>query len=114
VLLLAAAMVAVPYFLGQRHRAHATDEPYESGMLPTSSARLRLTADYYLIALLFVIFDLEAVFLYAWAVSARQGGWAALGGAAVFVGVLLAGLGYLWGVGALEWGPAGRTTNGER
>jgi NADH-quinone oxidoreductase subunit A len=103
VLLLAAGMIAVPYFLGQRHRTRAGDQPYESGMLPTGSARAPLTANYYLVALLFVIFDLEAVFLYAWAVSARQGGWAALGSVAVFIGVLLAALGYLWGVGALDW-----------
>jgi len=103
VVFLAAAMIAVPYFLGQRHQTRATAQPYESGMLPTGSARLRLSADYYLVALLFVVFDLEAVFIYAWAVSARQGGWAALGQVAIFIGVLLAGLGYLWGVGALDW-----------
>jgi len=78
----------------------AQNQEYEA----VAVSRFLEGADYYLVALLFVIFDLEAVFLYAWAVSARPGGWAALGSVAVFVGVLLAGLGYLWGVGALDWG----------
>lgn len=104
VVLLAAAMVAVPFFLGERHRQRATDDPYESGMLPTGSARLRFPASYYLVAMLFVIFDVESVFIYAWAVSARSSGWPGLGQIALFITLLLAALGYLWGVGALDWG----------
>lgn len=104
VVLLAAAMIAVPYFLGERHRQRATDDPYESGMLPTGSARLRFPANYYLMAMLFVIFDVESVFIYAWAVSARSTGWPALGQITLFIALLLAALGYLWGVGALDWG----------
>ena len=104
VVLLAAAMIAVPYFLGERHRQRATDEPYESGMQPTGNARLRFPASYYLVAMLFVIFDVESVFIYAWAVSARRTGWLALGQITLFIALLLAALGYLWGVGALDWG----------
>jgi NADH-quinone oxidoreductase subunit A len=104
VVLLAAAMIAVPYFLGERRRQRATEDPYESGMLPTGDSRLRFPASYYLVAMLFVIFDVESVFIYAWAVSARRTGWPALGQITLFIVLLLAALGYLWGVGALDWG----------
>ncbi|MEN6641946.1 MAG: NADH-quinone oxidoreductase subunit A [Armatimonadia bacterium] len=104
VVLLAAAMIFVPWLLGQRHKQRATGTPYEGGMIPTGSARARVPAEYYLMAMFFVVFDLEAVFIYTWAVSARETGWAAYGQISIFIGVLLAALGYLWGIGALEWG----------
>ena len=104
VVLLAAAMIFVPRLLGQRHKQRATGTPYEGGMIPTDSARARVPAEYYLMAMFFVVFDLEAVFIYTWAVSARETGWAAYGQISIFIGVLLAALGYLWGIGALEWG----------
>lgn len=104
VVLLAAVMIFVPWLLGQRHRERATGTPYEGGMIPTGSARARVPAEYYLMAMFFVVFDLEAVFIYTWAVSARETGWSAYGQISIFIGVLLAALGYLWGIGALEWG----------
>jgi NADH-quinone oxidoreductase subunit A len=79
-----------------------------SGMLPTGSARLRLSAKFYLVAMLFVIFDVEALYLFAWAVSVRESGWAGLIEATVFIAILLAGLAYLWRIGALDWAPQGR------
>lgn len=112
VVLLAGALVGIPYLLGERHRQRATGEVYESGLRPTGGARRPLAANYFLLAMFFVIFDLEAVFLYAWAVAARQLGWLALGQAAIFVAVLLAALGYLWGVGALDWGPTAARRDG--
>lgn len=112
VVLLAAALIAVPYFLGERRRQRATDQPYESGMLPTGNARLRYPANYYLLAMLFVIFDVESVFIYGWAVSARRAGWPALGQITLFIALLLAALGYLWGVGALDWGTSARKLRG--
>ncbi len=102
--LLVAAMVGVSFVLGERHRERATGDPYESGVAVTGSARVRLSADFYLVGLLFVIFDLEAAFLYAWAVSARTGGWAGYAGLLVFVAILVAGLVYEWRCGALDWG----------
>ncbi len=102
--LLVAAMVGVSFVLGQRHRERATGDPYESGVAVTGSARVRLSADFYLVALLFVIFDLEAAFLYAWAVSARVSGRAGYAGLLVFVAILVAGLVYEWRRGALDWG----------
>ncbi|OPY75422.1 MAG: NAD(P)H-quinone oxidoreductase subunit 3 [Syntrophorhabdus sp. PtaU1.Bin153] len=103
-LLLVAIMVALSYFLGGRHRDRATNEPYESGMPLTGPARVRFDVKYYLIAMFFVIFDLEAVFLFAWAVSVRENGWPGYIEALIFVGILLAALVYLWRIGALDRG----------
>jgi len=103
-ILTAAGMIALSYVLGERHRQRATGEPYESGVAPTGSARLRLPVKYYLVAVFFVVFDLEAVFLLAWAVAGREAGWAGYGAAVLFIAVLLAALVYLWRAGALDWG----------
>jgi NADH-quinone oxidoreductase subunit A len=104
ILLVAAGMLALSYFLGERHRERTTGEPYESGMPPTGSARLRVSAKFYLVAMFFVIFDLEAVFLFAWAVTFRELGWAGYAELVIFVFVLLIALIYLWRLGALDWG----------
>jgi NADH-quinone oxidoreductase subunit A len=108
VVLTAGGMIALSWVLGERHRERATGEPFESGMVPTGSARLRFSANFYLVAMLFVIFDLETVFLFAWAIGARESGWAGYGEMLVFVGVLVAALAYLWSTGALDWGPRAR------
>ncbi len=108
VLVIVAGMLALSYLLGQRHHERATGEPYESGMLPTGSARLRLNAKFYLVAMFFVVFDLEAAFILAWAVALRPAGWAGYLDMLVFVIVLLVALVYLWRLGALDWATAGR------
>jgi NADH-quinone oxidoreductase subunit A len=99
-----AAMLGFSYVLGQRHRERATDEPYESGIAATGTARVRFDVKFYLVAVFFLIFDLEAAFLYAWAVAVRETGWAGYAEVLVFTGVLAAGLAYLWRLGALDWG----------
>lgn len=104
VLGLVGAMLGLSFLLGQRHRDHSTDSPYESGILSEGSARVRLSAKFYLVAMFFVIFDLEAIFIFAWAVAVRETGWAGYGVVSTFIFVLLVALGYLWRVGALEWG----------
>jgi len=101
-------MLALSYLLGQRHRSKAKDEPYESGIVPTGSARLRFPAQFYLVAMLFVIFDLEAVFIFAWAIAFRELGWSGYIGALVFIGVLVVALIYAWRMGILDWGSQGR------
>ena len=100
---LAVAMLSLSYVLGQRHRDRATGSPYESGIVSEGTARVRLSAKFYLVAMFFVIFDLEAVFLYAWSVSVREAGWFGYFEVVVFVCVLIATLAYLWRVGALDW-----------
>ena len=104
VVLVAAAMLGISYLLGERHKQRATDEPYESGILTTGSARIRYSAQFYLIAMFFVIFDLEAVFILAWAVAVIDLGWAGYFEILIFIGVLLATLAYLWRTGSLDWG----------
>jgi NADH-quinone oxidoreductase subunit A len=104
VLVLVAIILVLSYLLGQRHRERATGAPYEGGILPEGTARVRLSAKFYLIAMFFVIFDLEAAFLYAWAVAGRAMGWQAYWAVFIFVCVLAAALAYLWRVGALDWG----------
>ena len=105
---LCAFMLGVSSLLGSKAWGRSKNEPFESGMLPTGSARLRLSAKFYLVAMLFVIFDVEALFLFAWAVSVRESGWAGLIEATVFIAILLAGLVYIWHIGPLDWAPEGR------
>ncbi|MDX1631992.1 MAG: NADH-quinone oxidoreductase subunit A [Thermoanaerobaculia bacterium] len=97
-------MIGVSWLLGERHREPATDETYESGIASTGTARNPFSLHFYLIAVFFVIFDLEAVFLFAWAISVEKAGWVGFVEILVFVGILLAALVYLWRVGALDWG----------
>ena len=104
VIVLAAGMIGVSYLLGERHREKATGEPYESGITTTGTARLRLSARFYLVAMFFVIFDLEAAFIFAWAIAFRELGWLGYAEVVVFIGILLAALVYLWREGALDWG----------
>ncbi len=108
VIVLAAGMLGISYVLGERHKERATGEPYESGILSTGSARIRLSAKFYLVAMFFVIFDLEAVFIFAWAVAWRELGWIGYIEVVVFIVILLAALIYLWRVGALDWGTSRR------
>jgi NADH-quinone oxidoreductase subunit A len=95
-------MIGVSYVLGSRHREPATGAPFESGIVTTGTARVATPANFYLVAVRFVIFDLESVFLFAWAVAARQLGGVGYVGACVFIATLVAALAYLWRVGALE------------
>jgi NADH-quinone oxidoreductase subunit A len=105
VLFIVAAMYLGSYVLGQRHKDKETDSPYESGIKPTGSARTTLSVKFYLVAMLFVIFDLEVVFLFSWAVAARQLGWSGYWGMLIFVAILVAGLIFEWRMGALDWLP---------
>jgi NADH-quinone oxidoreductase subunit A len=104
VLFLAGAMVGLAYLLGEQHQERETGEPYESGILSTGTARLRISAKFYLVAMFFVIFDLETVFIVAWALQIRELGWNGFIEMLIFIGVLFAALIYLWRLGALDWG----------
>jgi len=108
VVAMVAGILFVSHVLGQRHNERATSQPYESGIVSTGSARLRFSAEFYLIAMFFVIFDLESVFVFAWAIDLRELGWAGYAQMAIFIGVLLAALAYLWRCGALDWGTVRR------
>lgn len=108
VLAVVGVMLGLSYVLGQRHKERATGEPYEAGIVATGSARLRFSAKFYLVAMLFVIFDLEAAIIFAWAVAAKELGWTGYLAMLVFVAVLVAGLIYEWKMGALDWISAGK------
>src|SRR5512142_1596367 len=99
-------LLGLSALLGERHRERATNLPYESGVASTGSARLRFGASFYLIAVFFIVFDLEAAFIFAWAVALREIGWAGYAEGVVFIGVLFAALVYLWRVGGLDFAPA--------
>jgi NADH-quinone oxidoreductase subunit A len=109
-LLLVGATLLISWLLGERHSGRATAEPYESGILPTGTARLRLSTKFYIVALLFVVFDLETVFIFAWAIAVPELGWLGYGGLLVFIAVLLVGLVYEARQGALDWGRTTRAT----
>jgi NADH-quinone oxidoreductase subunit A len=104
VVLLVGLLMVVTHLSGERHFELGTGIPYESGVPITGSARVRLSADFYLVAMFFVIFDISAVYLFAWAVSARELGWPGYAAALVFMVETAAGLAYLWRKGAFDWG----------
>jgi NADH-quinone oxidoreductase subunit A len=95
-------MLLLSYFLGERRRKRTNDKPYESGVESTGSGGGRFDIQHYLVAMIFIIFDLESVYIVAWAVAFRGLGWAAYGGMIVFIGTLFAVLIYLGRVGALD------------
>jgi NADH-quinone oxidoreductase subunit A len=108
VILIAAIMISLSWILGERHDEKLTGEPYESGIPPTGNARLRFSSHFYLIAIFFVIFDIDAVFILAWGISFRELGIAGYLGILVFIGILLVVLIYEIGIKALDFGPQGR------
>jgi NADH-quinone oxidoreductase subunit A len=101
-------MLGVSYVLGQRHKEHATDEPYEGGILSDGSARIRFSAQFYMIAMLFVIFDVETIFIMSWAIAFQELGWYGYVGVVIFIILLLVVLIYEWRNGALDFGPDGK------
>jgi NADH-quinone oxidoreductase subunit A len=102
-LLLVGGMLLISYVLGQQHKDHATAAPYEAGIVSGRSTRVPRTAKFYLVAMFFVVFDLEAVFLFSWAIAARELRWSGFWEASIFTVILLAAFAYLGRVGALNW-----------
>ena len=102
---LCSIMIGLAAFLGGRAQGRSKNKPFESGVDSVGTARLRFSAKFYLIAMFFVIFDVEALFLFAWSVSVRESGWIGFIEAATFIVLLLVGLVYLWRIGALDWVP---------
>jgi len=114
VALVVGGMLGVSALLGERHSQRATGEPYEAGVVPSSAGVDRSGVRFWRIALLFVVFDLEAMFLIAWAVAAREAGWTGYLGMLVFLVILAAALVYEWRSGGLEVAGALRRFGGER
>lgn len=100
---LAAALIVLSYVLGKRVRNVVKDTPYESGITPTGDARARFSVKFYLVAMLFILFDIEAIFLYPWAVVFRELKMFGFAEMLVFVVLILSGFFYIWRKGALDW-----------
>jgi NADH-quinone oxidoreductase subunit A len=113
VVVLVTAMITLSYILGQRHKDRATGEPYESGIVSTGTAQVRFDVRFYLVAMFFVIFDLETIFIFAWALAVQELGWAGYIEILIFVGILIAILVYLWRLGALDWTTIGKVRRRE-
>src|SRR3546814_16843626 len=102
---LVAAILGLSYLLGQRHNDRATGEPYDSGIVSTGGARLRFPSQFYMVAMLFVIFDVDAVFIITWAIAFQELGWPAYIRICIFVFILLFVLFSKWSNGALHFCP---------
>jgi NADH-quinone oxidoreductase subunit A len=101
----------VSYFLGKRVSNRVKDQPYESGIVPTGDARQRFSVKFFLVGMLFILFDIEAIFLFPWVVIFREPGMAKLAFVEmlVFVILILSGFFYIWKKGALDWSEAARS-----
>ncbi len=102
---LAGGLIFVSVALGKRGRSPLKDTPYESGMAPVGSARERFSVKFYLVGMIFILFDIEAVFLYPWAVVYRQLRLFGFIEMFIFVALVLIGFFYVWKKGALDWAP---------
>jgi NADH-quinone oxidoreductase subunit A len=102
-ILVGIAMPALGYFLGPRRPGSEKDSPYECGFEAFETARMKFDVRYYLVAILFIIFDLEIAFLFPWAVDLKELGGFGLVAMFIFLGILVVGFVYEWKKGALEW-----------
>jgi len=109
VIALVLTMLGLSWLLGERRANAATNEAFESGVVSVGNAQGRISVDFYLIAIFFVIFDLETVFIFAWAIAFFELGWQGYFSILVFVAVLVVALVYEWRSGALDWGIKART-----
>lgn len=108
VMLIVGGMLGLSYLVGERHKEKQTDTIYESGIKTTGDARIRFPVHFYIVAMFFVIFDLEAAFIISWAIAFRQTGWGGYIGVFIFIMILLVVLLYEWRIGALDFGPKGK------
>jgi NADH-quinone oxidoreductase subunit A len=100
---LGATLLGLSALLGPNRTRGAKGAAYECGLIPVTDARSRFDVKFYLIAMLFILFDIEIVFMFPWAVLYRRLGWLGVVDLLVFIGILLVGLAYVWKKGALEW-----------
>jgi NADH-quinone oxidoreductase subunit A len=109
VLLLVLTMLGLSWLLGQGRANRATNMPFESGVVSVGTPQVQLRVEFYLVAIFFVIFDLETVFIFAWAIAFFELGWEGYAAIMVFIAVLGIALVYEWRCGALDWGMKLRT-----
>jgi NADH-quinone oxidoreductase subunit A len=104
----AGGMLGASYVLGQRVRNRVKDMPYECGITPTGNARERFSVKFYLVGMLFIVFDIEAIFLYPWAVVYRELKMFGFVEMLIFIVLILSGFYYIWKKGALDWSGSDR------
>jgi NADH-quinone oxidoreductase subunit A len=109
VLALIAAMLFLASWVGERKPGREKSRAYECGVIPTGTARLRYPVPFYLVAIFFLIFDVEGAYIFSWAVACEELGWTGWMQMSFFIIVLLIGLLYIWRKGGLDWRPAYRT-----
>ena len=109
----AAGLIGASALLGKRAKSPLKDTPYESGMAPTGTARERFSVKFYLVGMIFILFDIEAIFLYPWAVVFRQLKMFGFFEMLLFIGLVMVGFFYVWKKGALDWA-AEPTSRGKR
>jgi NADH-quinone oxidoreductase subunit A len=102
---IATAIITLSWLIGQRKPTRAKMEAYECGMHPVGDSRGRFSVKFYLVAMLFILFDVEAIFLYPWAVILRHLKHFGLWEMFVYIGIVLVGFFYVWKKGVLDWGP---------
>jgi NADH-quinone oxidoreductase subunit A len=110
ILVLVTALLFIASYLGEKKTNPEKLRPYESGIIPTGSARLRYPIPFFLIAVFFLIFDVEGAYIFSWAISCDELGWSGWLQISFFIIMLLLGLVYIWRKGGLDWGPT-RTRN---
>lgn len=102
---LVAVLLLLSWGLGHKTRSRQKHEPYESGILPLDNARLKGPVPFYLVAIFFVIFDVEVIFVASWAVAHDRLGWPGFAHVCFFIFILFLGLVHIWKTGGLDWGP---------
>ncbi len=107
IMALIAVMLFIASWIGEKKPNNEKLRPYESGVIPTGSARLRYPVPFYLVAIFFLIFDVEGAYIFSWAIAWENLGWSGWLQISFFIGVLILGLVYIWKKGGLEWGPVG-------
>ena len=105
IMALVALLLFIASWLGEKKPNTEKSRPYESGIIPTGSARLRYPVPFYLVAIFFLLFDVEGAYIFAWAIAWQELGWAGYLQISFFIVVLILGLVYIWKRGGLEWGP---------
>lgn len=109
-----AAMIVLAFLLGKRLKNKVKETPYECGITPTGTARERFSVKFYLVAMLFILFDIEVIFLYPWAVVFRELKLFAFFEMVLFIGLVLAGYFYIWKKGVLNWATEERPRESQR
>jgi NADH-quinone oxidoreductase subunit A len=107
-MVIAAALVTLSYVIGHKVKNRVKDTPYECGIVPTGDAQHRFSVKFYLVAMLFILFDIEAIFLYPWAVVYKQLKMFAFVEMLLFIAFVMAGFFFIWKKGVLDWAETDR------